>query len=253
MFPVTMQSVKKVDIVRGGAAVHYGPNNVGGVMNLVTRSIPLEFQQSVREQVSVAEETGNVLTDSYYQVGGSATDNLALQFQANTVRGKGPREHSDTQADNFILDGLYFLGNNHEIQAKLQRYQVDAELPGALSPEAYKADRTRSQRPHDRFEADMTRGTLTWRYTASSQTQFQWRNFAHDADRTFFFGQNLSGNGHWADPARDATHVADSPRPFTVYGTEPRLTQELGNHTVTLGARYVREDVDFIVNREELA
>lgn len=36
-------------------------------------------------------------------------------------------------------------------------------------------------------------------------------------------------------------------------GTEPRLTVEAGRHTLTAGARYVTEDVDFDVNRVELA
>ena len=40
LFPVTLPSLEAVDLVRGGAAVHYGPNNVGGVLNLVTKPIP---------------------------------------------------------------------------------------------------------------------------------------------------------------------------------------------------------------------
>jgi outer membrane receptor for Fe3+-dicitrate len=30
LFPVTLSSLDVVDIVRGGASVDYGPNNVGG-------------------------------------------------------------------------------------------------------------------------------------------------------------------------------------------------------------------------------
>ncbi len=37
----------RIDIVRGGAAVQYGPNNVGGVINLVTKPIPHEWQTEV--------------------------------------------------------------------------------------------------------------------------------------------------------------------------------------------------------------
>jgi Fe(3+) dicitrate transport protein len=253
LFPITLASIQTIDIVRGGAAVHYGPNNVGGVLNFISRPIPTEFSQTLRERLTVFEESGNLLTDTYYRAGGFLTEDLGLQLQVNAIRGDGFREHSDTEVNNFILDGVYFPNDRNELRAQLQYYQVEAELPGALSPAAYEADRTQSQRPFDRFDADMLRGTLTWVFSPSADTEFEWRNFAHDADRTFFFGQNLSGTGNVFDPAIPATHVADSPRLFRVYGTEPRLTHRIGRHTITLGARYVTEDVQFDVNREELA
>lgn len=251
LFPVTLASLQAVDVVRGGAAVHYGPNNVGGVVNFVTRPIPAKLSQTIRGRATVAEETGHVFNDIYYRVGGPVSDKLDLQFQANLQRGDGFREHSDTQVDNFIVDGRYYPNDKNELAAQLQYYKVDAELPGALTPQAYEEDRTQSQRGHDAFEADMARATFTWTHYPTSDVEFQWRNFVHDADRTFFFGQNLDGGGHWADPGRPSTHVADSPRLFRVYGTEPRLAISTGRHTVTLGARYVTEDVDFDVNRLE--
>ncbi|MDZ4262139.1 MAG: TonB-dependent siderophore receptor [Pseudomonadota bacterium] len=253
LFPITMQSVETIDVVRGGAAVHYGPNNVGGVINFITRPIPSETSQTLREQITIAEESGNVLTDTYYRAGGYVSDELALQLQVNALRGDGFRDHSDTEVNNFILDADYFPNDHHQLSAQLQYYDVNADLPGSLSPSTYEQDRTKSERPHDRFDADMTRGTLSWVYTPNDNTELEWRNFAHKADRTFFFGQNLSGSGHWADPAIAATHVADSPRLFSVYGTEPRLTHRIGDHTVTAGARFVKEKVEFDVNRVELA
>ena len=57
LFPVTLPSLEAVDIVRGGASVHYGPNNVGGVVNFVTKPIPAETSQTLRERVTIAEET----------------------------------------------------------------------------------------------------------------------------------------------------------------------------------------------------
>ncbi|WP_417546304.1 TonB-dependent receptor family protein [Marinobacter sp.] len=253
LFPVTLPSLEAVDVVRGGAAVHYGPNNVGGVVNFVTRPIPAETSHTLRERVTIAEETGNVFTDTYYRVGGPASDKLDLQFQANIQRGDGFRDHSDTQVDNFIVDARYYLNNENELATQLQYYNVDAELPGALTPEAYEQDRTQSQRPYDAYEADMTRATFTWTYNPTPDVEFQWRNFVHDADRTFFFGQNLSGTGGVFDPGVASTHRADSPRLFRVYSTEPRLAISKGGHDITLGARYLTEDVEFDVNRVEFA
>ncbi|WP_431025846.1 TonB-dependent receptor family protein [Halomonas sp. H5] len=252
LFPVTLQGIDTIDVVRGGAAVHYGPNNVGGVVNFLTRPIPGEVEQTLSERVTIAEDSGHVFHDTYYRVGGFVTDDLALQFQANLQGGEGFREHSDTDVQNFQLDAEYFIDDRNTLDASLQYYEVDAELPGALSPAAYARDRSDSQRPHDAYEADMLRGTLAWTFAPSNDVEFTWRNFAHRADRTFFFGQDLVSGGHWADPAATSSHVADSPRLFRVWGTEPRLTVRQGLHTVTLGARYVSEEVDFDVNRENL-
>ncbi len=253
LFPVTLPSLQQVDIVRGGAAVHYGPNNISGVVNLQTQPISRELKQTIREQITLSEETGNLFNDLYYRIGGEVNEDLALQLQLNTQNGQGARSHSDTDVRNFILDAEYTPSDEHAIAAQLQYYDVDAKLPGALSPSAYQADWSQSQRPHDGYEADTLRGTLTWTYTPSNDVEFQWRNFAHDADRTFFFGQRLGTSSHWADPAQPSTHVADSPRLFKVYGTEPRLTLLTDNHQIIVGARYVREEVDFDVNRLELA
>lgn len=250
LFPVTLPSIEAVDIVRGGAAVHYGPNNVGGVLNLVTKPISREFEQSIRERISIAEDTGNAYYDTYYRVSGFVGDDLGVQLQVNLQDGEGFRDHSDTDVQNIILDAQYFIDDKNELDMQLQYYNVNAELPGSLSPAAYRADRTDSQRPFDAYDADMLRGNLTWTYNPNSNVEFQWRNFAHKADRTFDFGQ---GPGFSFDPALEAEFVADSPRVFHVYGTEPRITIRQGNHTFMAGARFVKEQVSFDVNRLTLA
>lgn len=252
LFPITMQSIQTIDVVRGGAAVHYGPNNVGGVLNFITRPIPYKLSHTLGERVTISEETGNILTDTYFRIGGFATDKLGLQLQYNTLQGQGFRDHSDTEAHNFIFDADLFPNEQNQLAFQFQYYNVEAELPGSLSPSQYERDRTSSQRPHDSFDADMFRATLTWTYNPDADTEFEWRNFYHKADRTFFFGQNLGG-GNVFDPAIPATHKADSPRIFSVMGTEPRLTRRIDNHTIIVGARYVREEVDFDVNRVEFA
>ena len=40
--PVSLNNIEAIDVVRGGGAVRYGPQNVGGIINFKTRSIPAE-------------------------------------------------------------------------------------------------------------------------------------------------------------------------------------------------------------------
>lgn len=253
LFPVTLDSIVAADIVRGGAAVQYGPNNVGGVLNLVTRPISHDFEQTLRERMTIADHTGNVFYDTYYRASGFVTDDFGLQLQANVQNGNGFRDHSNTKVKNFILDTQYFVNDKNELTMQLQHYAADADLPGALTPSMYESNREASQRPYDAYDANMLRGTLTWTYDPNNNVEFQWRNFTHRASRKFYFGQDLTSGGNWADPASTASHVADSPRVFYVYGTEPRLTVHKGRHTILMGARYINERVSFKVNRLELA
>ncbi|SYI03310.1 fe(3+) dicitrate transport protein FecA [Klebsiella pneumoniae] len=41
--PVSLGNMDAIDVVRGGGAVRYGPQSVGGVVNFVTRTIPQDF------------------------------------------------------------------------------------------------------------------------------------------------------------------------------------------------------------------
>lgn len=52
LFLATLQMVDRIDVVRGGAAVQYGSNNVGGVINLVSKPIPDKWQISINERIT---------------------------------------------------------------------------------------------------------------------------------------------------------------------------------------------------------
>ena len=247
LFPLTMQSVERVDVVRGGAAVHYGPNNVGGVINFVTKPIPSEFGGSAREQLTLSDN-GQVLTDTYARVGGYVTDDFGWQLHANFIDGESFREHSETRVSNLMLDADWLLGAGAQIKGRLQYYDADTELPGALSPAAYEQDRNQSTRPYDYFVGDTVRGDVTFTKLFENDSEFSWTSFAHDSSREFGFGSPLD--------AADATAVMTSPREFWVYGTEPRYTASFDSgvpHKVMVGARYVREEVDFIVDQTDLS
>lgn len=250
LFPATLESIQRIDVVRGGVAVHHGPNNVGGVINLISRPVPQQFSGNVKERLIVTGENGHTLSDSYARAGGFISPDFGLQAQVNVLTGSSFRDHSDTDVVNLVLDGDWFIGDDAELKARLQYYDVNAELPGALTPAAYEEDRFQSQRPFDSFEADTLRGSLNYTHLIGDSAEFNWLNYAHTASREFTFGEPF-------DPDAPTTSVGLSPRDFFVAGSEPRYTWqfETGDVTqkLTVGGRYVREEVDFIVDRRVLA
>ncbi len=248
LFPLTLQAVEAIDVARGGVAVHYGPNNVGGVINFITRRIPAKPSASASETLTFARN-GRVLGDSYVQAGGFLNDRLGLQVQANVIGGEGERAHSDTSVRNLMLDAEWLPTDRAELRAGIQRYETRNELPGALTPRAYAQDRSQSTRPLDRFDGDTTRGHVSYRQELGKAAELNWKNFGHRSTRVFAFGNAASAD-------TPSTLRQTSPRDFVVYGTEPSVSFDVGSavpQRIMLGVRYVREEVDYKVDSRNLA
>jgi len=248
LFPLTLNAVEAIDIARGGVAVHYGPNNVGGVINFVTKRIPAKPSFTAKETLSVAGN-GRVLSDTYVRAGGFVNDRLGLQAQANVIEGNAERDHSATTVNNLMLDADWFITDNADIKAGLQYYKTENEMPGALTPQSYEQDRSQSTRPLDRFDGDTLRGHLVYNQIFDNGAELSWSNFAHRSNRQFFFG-----NATNADTV--STLERSSPRNFWVYGSEPRFTFNIDGgikQKIAIGARYMREEVDYLVDARNLA
>lgn len=248
LFPLTLNAVETIDVARGGVAVHYGPNNVGGVINFVTRRIPRKTAFTAKETLSVADN-GRLLTDSYLRAGGFVSDRLGLQVQANVIDGNSERAHSKTSVNNLMLDADWFVTDNADIKAGLQYYKTQNELPGALTPQSYARDRNQSTRPLDRFDGDTVRGHLIYSQYFANGAELSWTNFAHRSNRQFFFGNATNAD-------TPSTLEQSSPRDFWVYGSEPRFTFNIDGgikQKIAIGARYMREEVDYLVDSRNLA
>ena len=254
LFPMTMATVDRVDIVRGGAAVQYGPNNVGGVINFISKPIPREWETTLQEKTTF-NAGGRQLWDTYLGTGGYLTDNFGLQLDINTLSGEYGREHSDTDVQNYRLRGQWNIDDDRDLSFGVQHYKADMDLAGALSVKDYKDDPRQSTRPLDRFEGDTDRvwGTYTQRLGAMGpfdSVEFSWTNFAHNSYRNFVVGLPFTPDG-------TAVTKQDGPRDFKVWGSEPRISATIDGATVgqtwLLGARYVSEDISYKVNRQSLA
>ena len=87
--PISMGNMDAVDVVRGGGAVRYGPQNVGGVVNFVTRAIPdaptvkggLQTETSPSSSQDGFKTTGNLLA------GGTADNGLGGAVLYSGTRG----------------------------------------------------------------------------------------------------------------------------------------------------------------------
>jgi len=60
--PVEAVGISQVDVVRGPAAILYGPNTIGGVVNVLTNTVPTVSDHAVSGTMSVE---GNSVSDQY--------------------------------------------------------------------------------------------------------------------------------------------------------------------------------------------
>ncbi|MGP1665345.1 MAG: TonB-dependent receptor family protein, partial [Rhodanobacter sp.] len=258
LFPVTMNQIDRIDIVRGGAAVQYGPNNVGGVINLVSKPIPERWTTTIGERIT-AGGRGRWLKDTSISSGGFLTPNFGIQLDADYLKGKYFRQHSDTNVKNVRLRTAWWLGDDKVLKADVQRYVAHMDMAGALSVADYREDPRQATRPLDRFTGATTRSSLSYeqdlgRWWLFDRSQFTWTNFAAQSERNFIVGMRRSPTETWR-PDLPPQLLQSAPRGFKVYGSQPQLNLHIDGDVSqqwTLGARAVREDIDFIVGRTDL-
>lgn len=259
LFPVTMGQVDRIDIVRGGAAVQYGPNNVGGVINFVSKPIPAQWTTVLGQKITGAG-AGRYLYDTVLSTGGYVSPTFGVQLDVNQIQGEYFREHSDTDVTNLRLRTEWWLADDKLLKADLQRYLADVELAGALSVADYLSDPRQATRPLDHFTGSTTRGSLTYLQDLGAwglfdQSQFSWTSFAQHSERNFVVGQRRLATETWR-PDLPPQLLQNAPRSFEVYGSQAQINLQLDSGSVsqqwTAGVRVVREDIDFLVENTGL-
>jgi Fe(3+) dicitrate transport protein len=258
LFPVTMNQIDRIDIVRGGAAVQYGPNNVGGVINFVSKPIPERWTTTLGEGVT-AYGRGQMLRDTSVSTGGYLTPNFGMQVDADYLKGEYFREHSDTDVKNVRLRTEWWIRDDKLLKADVQRYVARMDMAGALSVADYLEDPRQATRLLDRFQGTTTRASFTYEQDLAAwlvfdRSKFSWTNFSADSERNFVVGMRRSPAETWR-PDLPPELLQSAPRGFKVYGTQPQFSLHVDgtvSQQWTVGARAVREDIDFLVGNTGL-
>lgn len=263
LFPATLFMIDRIDVARGGASVQYGPNNVGGVINLISKPISTEWETTLNEKMTFFG-SGKNLYDTNLSTGGAVTEDFSMRLDANFTKGESFRDHSDTDVKNIMLKTVWNIDDNNSIDANFQYYDAFSELPGALNTEAYEEDRTQSLRPNDEFNADTKRITIKYKHTLGDSSfyddgELELITFGNKSSRNFqwdFYDKSKDTDGdlgnHWADTTQTATDLRNSPRTFTVYGIEPKANIYIDGditQNIIAGVRYVNEDISYQLNQ----
>lgn len=241
MAPLSMGNIQSIDVIRGGAAVRYGPQNVGGVINFVSKDIPKTFGGDVSTQTEGAAH-GGLKTLTSASVGGTADNGLGAELLYSGLHGQGYRDNNDnTDIDDFMFKTKYNFTEKDELLANFHYYNASAGMPGGLTAQQYKDNPFQSVRRFDQFEGRRQDMSFKYRHQEDN-SQFELLTYFTKSFRSSDIGS--TGAGANAGLSR----FSAAPRNYTTYAIEPTYSQLFRfwdmAHEVTVGYRYLNETSD---------
>ncbi|MYN09330.1 TonB-dependent receptor family protein [Pseudoduganella aquatica] len=235
--PVSLNNIESVDVVRGGGAVRYGPQNVGGIINFRSRPVPdtpgLSGDASVRYN-HFGEGGHNTQYSAF--VGSQLDNGLGVALLYSGMDGSEWRAGSDEKVNDLGLKLRYKLDARSEVYGKLSYYDVTSRTPGGLTVAQYNATPFQNTRPTDFWDGERKGADVGYLNALSATQEFEIKAYYNESDR----------RSALINAAK--TQRTYQPRSYQVLGIEPRYTQRFAaaglTHDLTVGYRYLRERGD---------
>ncbi|UBM09064.1 TonB-dependent siderophore receptor [Cupriavidus metallidurans] len=235
MAPTSLGNLAAVDVVRGAGSVRYGPQNVGGIINFVTRPIPRTFAADASVSTDIYSHGSNIKANPTAFIGGTNDNGLGGALLYSGVHGNGYRESNDNvDIDDLMLKGAYRISKTDELSAAFHYYEAHAGMPGGLTPEQFAANPFQSTRPYDDFTGRRTDFSLKYAHNDNNR-KFEVLTYYTDSFRGSTLERQNGGR----------MLLTKSPRGYHVFAIEPRYSQLFRtgsvSNEVSVGYRYLRE------------
>ena len=233
MAPISSGNLDSIDVVRGAGSVRYGPQNVGGVINFVTRAIPEKATGEIGTTLETSRYGGWKHIDTAF-LGGTADNGLGAALLYSGVNGNGyRRSNNGNDIDDVLFKTHWAPTDQDELWLNFHYYDGSADMPGGLTQAQYDADPYQSDRDHDNFSGRRKDVSLKYLRQIDDVTQFEVQTYYTDS----FRGSTIA--------ARDQKTLSSFPRSYHTFAIEPRVSRQffIGDVTqeVSVGYRYLKE------------
>ncbi|KEA63239.1 TonB-dependent receptor [Marinobacterium lacunae] len=199
---ISLNSVERIEVFQGSAGTLYGQYAVGGVVNIITRSITGTQGQINASSGSYDRRRLNGSVEHRFESG------LGLAFSADSDTSDGYRDNSNRDYDQFKTE-ISYQHERGEVRFSHEQVNNNQRLPGALNEAQVRADRRQTVYPDDYFNEDLRIDTLYVHQQLNDhldvRADWSQRDSNGEGVATFFpFPQDTRANtfmprmtGHW--------------------------------------------------------
>ncbi|NJK90407.1 MAG: TonB-dependent receptor [Blastochloris sp.] len=159
------ESIERVEVVRGGSSLLYGPQP-GPVVNYVTKRPPLDKKITGSTQHIVGSDG---LYTSYNNVGGTV-DRVGYSLTYYHKQQDGTRDNADSTVNGGNIQIALDADKSTRWFLDINVYDSESGEPGRLSAGQYSVSRDTVTTPNDRLFIQRHSGSLTVEHDISSDT-----------------------------------------------------------------------------------
>jgi len=182
-----LEAVQRVDFVRGGSSLLYGPQP-GPVLNYVTYRPPLDKKFTAKSQHIGGSYD---LYSTYNQVAGTV-ERLGYLAYYHHRQADGPRDNSDYCVDTGSMKLLLDADRDSRWIFSMDAYESQSGEAGRLSLAQYRANRDFTRTPDDRIWIERYVPSITYERDFSKDTLLEVKGWGGYQDR---FSRRQSGAG----------------------------------------------------------
>ena len=167
-YTVPLQAIEQVQLVRGSAALQFGPQ-FGGMMNFKVK------QGDSSKPVSVESEQtkkSNNFFNSFNAVGGTSCRMHYYTFYDNRS-GDGWRDNAKFNYHAYYAAIGYRLGTNADITLQFSRMDYVQQIAGGLTDAQFAQSAKQSYRSRNFFQPEINIPAITFNYNFSAATHLE--------------------------------------------------------------------------------
>jgi Fe(3+) dicitrate transport protein len=135
MAPISSGNLDSIDVVRGAGSVRYGPQNVGGVINFVTRAIPEQASGEIGTTLETSLSTVAGSTSTPHLLGGTADNGIGVALLYSGVNGNGYRERNNGNDIDDVMLKTHWAPTDYD-DFSLNFHYYDATRRHARRPDS---------------------------------------------------------------------------------------------------------------------
>ena len=244
-----LNSVQRVEVVRGAGSLQYGPQ-FGGLVNFILKNgseLKKTFQYETQQ---TAGSFG--LFNSYHAIGGQNEKAHYYAFWDHR-KGNGFRENSGFTVNTGFANYTWKLSNKLKLGMEITHFDYLSKQPGGLTDVQFSKDAYRSIRNRNWVEVQWNMAALNLDYTINERSRLNIKTFGMMGDRNsigFMLAPNV------ADTINASTLQYNNRRvdkdKYRNLGAEMRYISayKLGNNeqTISTGMRYFRGTTNRLQN-----